>query len=78
MTDEEADALDELLTRTTPTLGPNGTGFLSRNGFIVGSLAADTAEYLRARAAAARKTQAQVIDEIVHKEMALSGFVPAG
>jgi hypothetical protein len=46
MTDAEADALDELLTRTTPTLGPNGTGFLSRNGFIVGSLAADTAEYL--------------------------------
>ena len=27
MTDEEANALDELLTRTTPKLGPNGTGF---------------------------------------------------
>ena len=78
MTDEEADALDELLTRTTPKLGPNGTGFLSRNGFIVGNLAEDTAEYLRTRAAAAHKTQAQVIDEIVHKEMFASGFLPAG
>jgi hypothetical protein len=32
MTDEEADALDEELTRITPTLGPNGTGLLSRKG----------------------------------------------
>jgi hypothetical protein len=29
MTEEEADALDELVTHTTPKLGPNGTGFFS-------------------------------------------------
>jgi hypothetical protein len=31
MTEEEGEALDELLTRTTPKLGPNGTGFFARN-----------------------------------------------
>jgi len=35
MTDEEANALDELLTRTTPKLGPNGTGFFSGKGFQI-------------------------------------------
>ena len=28
MTEEEYDALDELWTKTTPKIGPNGTGFL--------------------------------------------------
>jgi hypothetical protein len=30
MTDEEVDALDELLTCTTPKLGPNGTSFFKQ------------------------------------------------
>ena len=30
MTEEEYDALDELWTKTTPKVGPNGTGFISR------------------------------------------------
>ena len=30
MTEQEAWELDDLLTRTDPELGPNGTGFLSR------------------------------------------------
>jgi hypothetical protein len=32
MTDEEADALDEELTRTIPELGPNGEGFFPVRG----------------------------------------------
>jgi hypothetical protein len=30
MTEEEYDALDELLTKTTPKVGANGTGFVSK------------------------------------------------
>ncbi|MDR3171004.1 MAG: hypothetical protein LBU17_05160 [Treponema sp.] len=30
MTDEEADALDEEVTRNPPKPGPNGTGFYTR------------------------------------------------
>jgi hypothetical protein len=33
MTDAEYDALDERLTNTIPTLGPNGTGFFSSKRF---------------------------------------------
>ncbi len=35
MTDNEYDALDERLTNTVPTLGPNGTGFFSRKSVPV-------------------------------------------
>jgi len=30
MTEKEYDALDELLTKTTPKVGANGTGFVSK------------------------------------------------
>ena len=33
MTDEEADALDELWTRTTPEIDTSKSGFLTRKGF---------------------------------------------
>jgi len=38
MTDEEADALDELWTRTTPEIDTGKPGFLTRKGFIMVSL----------------------------------------
>ncbi|MDR1129046.1 MAG: hypothetical protein LBL20_07020 [Treponema sp.] len=44
MTDEEYDALDERLTKTVPTLGPNGEGFLSGKGVQVVSLDGETAK----------------------------------
>jgi hypothetical protein len=37
ITEEEYDALDELLTKTTPKVGANGTGFVSkRNAKLFG------------------------------------------
>jgi hypothetical protein len=50
MTDEEYDALDERLTKTVPTLGPNGEGFFSGKGAQVVSLDGETARILNAKA----------------------------
>ncbi|MDR3284077.1 MAG: hypothetical protein LBS97_02735 [Treponema sp.] len=72
MTDEEYDALDELLTRTTPKLGPNGTGFFSSKGFQMISVDEPTARYLNAKAIATRQTPSELVTAMVRKELALS------
>jgi hypothetical protein len=56
MTEEEADALDEELTRTIPKLGPNGTGLLSGKGFQMISVDEIAARILTAKAMATRRT----------------------
>jgi hypothetical protein len=70
MTDEEADALDELLTRTTPKLGPNGTGFFSSKGYQMVALDEDTARILNAQAIATRQSPAEIVAELVHGQLA--------
>ena len=70
LTDEEYEALDEELTRTVPRLGPNGTGFLSQREMRLMGLTNMSVNYLLARAMADGKSPAQIIDEIVYKEMA--------
>jgi len=69
MTDEEYDALDEELTRTTPKLGPNGTGFLSQREMRFLGLTNVTVNYLLTKATANQKSPAQIIDEMVYKEI---------
>ena len=70
MTDEEYDALDEELTRIVPKLGPNGTGFLSQREMRLLGFTNLTINYLLSKAAANRKSPAQIIDELVCKDMA--------
>jgi len=70
MTDEEADALDELLTRTTPKLGPNGTGFFSNKGCQMIALDEETARILNARSIATHQSPAEIISELVHEQLA--------
>jgi hypothetical protein len=69
MTDEEYDALDERLTRTVPTLGPNGVGFFSRKGFQTVALDEPTARILNARALASRQTPSEVIASLLRREL---------
>ena len=69
MTDEEYDALDERLTKTIPTLGPNGTGFFSRKGFQVVGLDEDTYKILNAKAIASQKTPSEIIASMIRKEL---------
>ena len=71
MTKEEYEALEERLTNTVPTLGPNGTGFFSRKGFQVFGLDEDTAKLLNARAIASRQTPSEVISYLLHKELSV-------
>ena len=71
MTKEEYEALEERLTNTVPTLGPNGTGFFSRKGFQVVGLDENTAKLLNARAIASRQTPSEVISYLLHKELSI-------
>jgi hypothetical protein len=68
MTDEEADALDELWTRTTPEIDTSKSGFLTRKGFTMVSLDPVTATYLQARAAVSHHSPSDIIGELVRKE----------
>ena len=70
MTDDEYDALDEELTRTIPKLGANGTGFLSQREMRSLGFTNLTVNYLLAKAAATNKSPAQIIDELVYKDLA--------
>jgi hypothetical protein len=70
MTDEEYDALDEEMTRTIPKMGPNGTGWLEQRELRLMGMSNKTANYIFTKAAADHKTPAQIIDELVSKEIA--------
>ena len=77
MTDEEYAALDKRLTDTVPTLGHTGTGFFSRREAAFSAQAAlsitvdsVTANYLTTKALAGHKTPADIVSELVQKEIA--------
>jgi hypothetical protein len=70
MTDDEYDALDEELTRTVPKLGPNGSGWLEQRELRLLGMSKMTVNYLFTKATADHKTPAQIIDEMVGKEIA--------
>jgi len=70
LTDEEYDALDEELTRTVPKLGPDGTGWLTQRELRLLGLSNMTVNYLFTKAETEHKTPAQIIDELVRKELA--------
>jgi hypothetical protein len=72
MTDEEADALDELWTRTTPEIDTTRPGFLTRKGFTMVSLDLLTTAYLRAKADATHKTPSEIIGEMVREKLVLT------
>jgi hypothetical protein len=69
MTEEEAFALDEYFTKTTPNLGPNGTGFFSRNKDYMVLLDELSAGYIRSRADATHKTPTEIIGELVREKI---------
>ncbi len=75
MTDEEADALDELWTRTTPEIDTSKPGFLTRKGFTMVSLSPVTATYLQAKASLSHRSLSEIIDELVRKELSAAASV---
>ena len=69
LTDEEYDALDEELTRTIPRLGPAGSDWLMQRELRLMGLTKLSTDYLLTKADATRQTPAQIIDELVRKEI---------
>ncbi|MDR2630445.1 MAG: hypothetical protein LBC60_05935 [Spirochaetaceae bacterium] len=72
MTEQEAWELDDLLTRTDPELGVNGTGFLSRRDARFMGLDNVSVNYLWTKARTEHKTPAQIIGEMVRERIAAS------
>jgi hypothetical protein len=70
MTEEEADALDELLTRTTPGVNPAIRGITARKGFRMLPVDDFSAAYLTAKALATRQTPEEVLAALIRKELA--------
>ena len=71
MTDEEAEALDELLTNTTPRL-TNTPGIFARQRALLGELDELTANYLITRAEALHKKPSDIVGELVREKIAVS------
>ena len=69
MTEQEALEFDELLTRTDPKLGPNGTGFLSQREARLMGLDNLSINYLMTKAAADHKTPAEIIAEMIRERI---------
>ena len=72
ITEEEAWALDDLVTNSDITLGPNGSDWLSqREGRLLGI--DDVSEtWLRVKAQADHKSIGQIIGELVREKIAAS------
>ena len=68
MTDEEADALDELLTKTTPRIKVGEGGFFTRQREILDALDPVAANYILSQAEIKQQSPAQVIGNMVRKE----------
>ena len=71
MTEEEAFALSEKWTKTTPKVGPNGSGFLTKRR-VAHMVTIDglSADYLFSKAIADHKTPAEIISDMVQREIA--------
>jgi hypothetical protein len=70
LTEEEAYALDDYVTNNEITLGPNGTDWLAQREMRLWGMSNVTINYLLTKAMADHKTPAQLIDELVGKEIA--------
>jgi len=70
MTEEEAIAISDYFINNKVTLGPDGSGWLSQRELRLLGLKNMTVNYLMAKAAANHKSPAQIIDELVSKELA--------
>jgi len=70
MTEEEAIAISDYFINNKVTLGPDGSGWLSQRELRLLGLKNTTVQYLLTKAKVANKSPAQLIDELVSKEIA--------
>ena len=72
MTEEEAIAFSDDFINNKFTLGPNGSGWLSQREMRILGLQNRTVNYILKKAIADHKPPAQIIDELVGKEITAS------
>jgi len=70
MTEEEADALDEELTRNTPRVDFSKPDIFMRQRELLNMLKPAAADYIMTRALATHQTPVQVIGELVGEKIA--------
>jgi len=70
MTEEEADALDEELTRTTPKVDFTKPDIFIRQRELLNVLNPAAADYIMTRALTTHQTPAQIISELVNEKIA--------
>jgi len=70
MTEEEADALDELWTKTTPKIRKGEGGFFTERRARMLLLDEVTVRIIDARAKAVHQTPSDFISQLIRKEMA--------
>jgi len=75
MTEEEAWALSDYILNNKITLGPNGSGWLSQREKRPWGLENKTVSYILTKATALKKSPAQIIDELVGKEIAAAASI---
>ena len=73
MTDEEADALDELVTKHPPKVSGNGKSgiFMKHKGNII-ILDDVSATWLRVASESAHKSPSEFVNEMIREKMAVS------
>ena len=74
MTDEEADALDEELTRTIPKVDFTKPDVFVRQRELLNVLNPAAADYIVTRALATHQTPAQIIGELVNEKILTNSF----
>ncbi|MDR0842637.1 MAG: hypothetical protein LBP68_04355 [Acidobacteriota bacterium] len=72
MTEAEADALDELWTKTTPEINVGKPGYFSQHMAHLIEVDNFTASWLRARVDATHQTPAQILGALVREKIAAS------
>jgi len=74
LTDDEYNRLDEKWTKSTPKIGPNGSGYFSQCKTAARTITIDdfSADYLMIKAMDTHKTPAEIINEMVHERLAAS------
>ena len=74
MTEEEADTLDEELTRTIPKVNFNKPDIFIYQRELLNILNPTAADYIMTRALATRQTPAQIISELVNEKIAMQNI----
>jgi len=72
MTEEEANALDEELTRTIPKVDFTKPDVFIRQRELLNVLDPTAADYIMTRALASHQTPAQIISDLVREKIAAS------